>query len=191
MNKIVKALGSMALVLGLVTLAGRIATAGPIKLYSDFQKADVFLDQAGESYKFTFDLNKDPLALGNVNPEDDILSGYLTLGFKDDFDPWQAEIAILDYQMGKIQIEVDTGIYIANVTGQLVSDHLLEVTVTQKKGDFWLVFGQVSGAYRDNPIGGGGGANTPEPPTLILLSLGIGSLACALKRRRAAAKKSS
>ncbi len=189
MNPVIKALRSLALILGLVAVAGKV-TAGPIKLYSDFKKADVFLDQAGESYKFTFNLNTDSLALGDVNPEDDILSGYLTLGFKDDFDPWQAEIAILDYETGKVQIEVDTGIYIANVTGQLVSDHLLEVTVTQKKGDFWLKFGQVSGSYRDNPVGGGGGAHTPEPSTLVLLSLGIGSLTFALKRRKDAAKKS-
>lgn len=141
---------------------------------------------------WTFDLDNDALALGNINPGDTIHSASLRIGITDD-DPtdrhiWNLEFSriLVDgttvYGSGLLGDEVDQGDMFFNVISW-VSDHKLNVTIKDVLGSFRVDTMEVFGEY-DSPLQD---PVVPEPATMTLMGLGLSGLG--LMTRRKLAKK--
>ena len=163
---------------------GMMGTASA-DLYDDTIVDNYWFNSSNTIHTWTFDLNNDSLLIGDINSGDTINSAYLNMGFYDDIlsDPivgfggsFPFYYPILEGERGSLltdgsvrlnNVEIGFANTFAsiNVLAQLVTDHVLGVTVEWVSGDFGVVGGTLNGEYTPAPV--------PEPATILLMGVGL------------------
>lgn len=136
------------------------------------------------SRTWVFDLNNDALEVGNVEPQHNLLTAFLSIDVEDDrFPGIRIDIGTLSLDNQLVWIgEVDTGVQTLNVLGW-VADHVLNVQICALIGDAWINSIVLHGTYDNGVPSGDDEPVVPEPATLALISLGLAG-AGVLRRRR-------
>ena len=180
MKKLLMIICSMTLVFGMVGTASALS-------YSDVRTGDWwFTKSGGESASWTFDLDTDVLAVGDIGSEDWILSSVLGITFYDDerdrlFDPRTWEVAAIGTDAFDVKVGVDDGE--ATIIGLLLSvglDHDVTVTISAHSGDFGITKLDLHGHYIDHL---GAPAPVPEPATILLMGTGLLGLVAYSRKR--------
>jgi len=171
MKKLLILAGCFLMVFGMVSFANALPFSDVINGSWSFNS---LTDQG-----WTFDLDTDVLAVGDIGPEDTILPtsnpSILTLeitftdGDRDFFQKEYADIYI-DGVLVADNLEIDPGTqtFTTDIYAAIVGDHQLVVSIEGTRGTFGVTGLELLGNYTDNSP-----APVPEPTTLILLGSGL------------------
>jgi hypothetical protein len=175
----------LAVLLGLALIAAVAPKAGAVSYKDEGSPDSVWLTSSHTSQTWTFDLDNDTLAEGDIGTEDVILSATVKFTLTDD-DSDHGYGA--QYEYGTITWdghqafngEIDAEYYSANVLGYVSGDHELVLTISRTSGDFGVCDPRLEGCYTDNkdePV-------IPEPITLSLIGIGLAGMGLVSKRRK-------
>jgi hypothetical protein len=150
-------------------------------LFRDVKTQGVWL-AAGNSASWTFNLDTDLLAAGDINPGDLIIPpSTLYITFSDD----EADGGLNTYEFASLttdglpqffnvlnEVNPGTESFTAGVWASIIGDHRLVVNIASTRGDFEVTNLELSGVYCDLTPSSTT-SSVPEPATLMLLGSGL------------------
>ncbi len=184
-----------------IALLGWAGTAQADINFYEMQTGYVFTSK-GESLTWTFNLENgsllsdwdgsgsDPYGSSvKINPEDQITSAWIEIGFYDndpdlgtnnnEISPESANLKVDTSSLFQNR-EINTEYYYSDINISFLYDHILEITIKDRSGDFEVYGVLLGGSFIDNPPLN----NSPVPLPSSILLLGTSLVGLAGVRRK-------